>query len=291
MKPRYCMAASPRGGFTLIELLVVMAIISTLIGLLLPAVQRVRETAARMDCANNLHQIGLAFHNHHDAYGYFPSGGWYSYTPPTYVGGQPVPAPQQQAGWGFQILPYIEAANTWKAGAAVAIGTPNKTFFCASRRMAQTITYTDNYLPPVSGGPLPHALCDYAASNKEGTGVVQQFLPNRFSDITDGTSNTLMVGEKRINLAFLGQKQTDDNQGYTAGFNFDTIRKTNLPPAPDYSALVGDGNGQFGASHPGKFNAVLADGSVRGIAYTIEAKVFKYLGDKSDGKSISGDDF
>jgi prepilin-type N-terminal cleavage/methylation domain-containing protein/prepilin-type processing-associated H-X9-DG protein len=291
MQRRHRRAAGARGGFTLIELLVVLAIIGTLIGLLLPAVQKVRETAARMDCANNLHQIGLAFHNHHDSHGYFPSGGWFSYTPPTYVNGQPVPAPQQQAGWGFQILPFIEATNTWKAGAAVAIGTPNKTFFCASRRQPQTVIYPDDYRPRVGGGLIPHALCDYAASNKEGTGVVRQFLSTRIADITDGTSNTLLVGEKRMNLAYLGQRQIDDNQGYTVGFNLDTIRKTNRPPAPDYSAPTGDGNGQFGASHPGKFNAVLADGSVRGIAYAIDPKVFKYLGNKSDGHSITGDDF
>jgi prepilin-type N-terminal cleavage/methylation domain-containing protein/prepilin-type processing-associated H-X9-DG protein len=289
-----------RVGFTLIELLVVIAIIGTLIGLLLPAVQKVREAANRMACGNNLKQIGIAFHNHHDAFGYFPSGGWQWWTPPTYVNGVPAVGPQQQAGWAFQILPFLEAENTWRGGQAtndldrilVAVGTPNKVFFCPSRRLPQTLTvsYTD-YL---NGRPVTHALCDYAAANfnkspSKQTGVVRQFYPNRIADITDGTTNTLMVGDKRLNLSYLGQPQEVDGVGYTSGWDRDVVRTTDRAPKPDFSG-TSDTTRRFGSSHPGRFNAVFADGSVRPISYSINPTFFSYLGNKSDGQVISTDD-
>jgi prepilin-type N-terminal cleavage/methylation domain-containing protein/prepilin-type processing-associated H-X9-DG protein len=276
-------------AFTLIELLVVIAIVGVLLGLLLPAVQKVREAANRMSCQNNLKQIGLAFHNHHDTLGYFPSGGWSATSPPTYVNGMPTVGAKQGAGWGFQILPYIEGDNAWKSGALVAVGTPNKLFFCPARRGPQTVTYQNNYRPPISGGKVTHALCDYAASNKNGTGVVQQLLPTSIAQITDGTSNTLLVSEKRLNRAFLGRKAPDDNQGYTAGWNYDTVRKTSRPPAPDYSAPFGDGGGIFGSSHPNGVNAVLADGSVRAISFAISKRTFSLLGSESDGQPLPSD--
>ncbi len=279
-----------RGGFTLIELLVVIAVIGVLIGLLLPAVQKVREAAARAQCANNLKQIGLAFHNHHGAYGYFPSGGAEWSTPPNYANGQPLVGAQQQGGWAFQLLPYLEGDNVWRAGAVTAIATPGKVFFCPSRRPPQTVTYQDQYTPPLTGGPLTHALCDYAASNLEGTGVVRQFTPMRFADVTDGTSNTLLVADKRLNRGKMGQPQPDDNEGYTAGYDEDTVRKTGKAPAPDF---VGDGTGKqlFGSSHTGVFNAALADGSVRTISYSVDPTAFSNLGNISDGQALDPSSF
>src|SRR5437879_8985071 len=102
-------SGSRRAGFTLIELLVIIAIIAVLIGLLLPAVQRVREAANRIHCANNLKQLGLAAHNHHDSLGFLPSGGWgWCWTGvPDRVGHR------QPGGWTYSLLPYVEQDNLW----------------------------------------------------------------------------------------------------------------------------------------------------------------------------------
>jgi prepilin-type N-terminal cleavage/methylation domain-containing protein/prepilin-type processing-associated H-X9-DG protein len=275
-----------RTAFTLVELLVVIAIIAVLIGLLVPAVQKVRESAARTQCQNNLKQLGLAFHNHHSQIGHFPSGGWDWWAPPTYVNGTPTVGAQQQAGWGFQVLPYVEGDAAFRAGPVAAIAATNPVFFCPTRRSPQTVTFPDEYTPSLTGGNLTHALCDYAASNWEGTGVVRQYQPLRFKDITDGTSHTLLIGEKRLNRAFLGQDQPDDNEGYTAGWDEDTIRRTDVPPAEDYFG-GGTGDLKFGSAHPGRFHAVFADGSVRPIDYAIDPAVFRNLGHRSDGQTIN----
>jgi prepilin-type N-terminal cleavage/methylation domain-containing protein len=277
-------------GFTLIELLVVIAIIAVLIGLLLPAVQKIREAASRMQCANNLKQLGLACHNHHGQFGFFPSGGWDWFTPPTYVNGQPRTGAQQQAGWGFQLLPFLEADNVWRAGPLPAIGTPQRVFFCPTRRSPQTLAFPDEYTPTLSGGDITHALCDYAGSNWENTGAVRRYEPVRIGEITDGTSHTLLIGEKRLNLRELGQPQPDDNEGYTCGWDEDTIRSTAQPPARDFFGDGWDKARRFGSSHPAGIQVVLCDGSVRTISYTVDPTVFSNLGNKSDGKAIDLND-
>src|SRR5262249_8601624 len=121
----------------------------------------------------------------------------------------------------------------------------------------------------------------------EGSGVVRRGQPTRIADVTDGTSNTLLVADKRLNLAFLGQPQTDDNEGYTAGWDKDTMRRTARPPAPDFIG-PGDGNRLLGSSHPARINAVFADASVHGVSYSVSRAVFSRLGDRSDGQVLGG---
>lgn len=196
---------------------------------------------------------------------------------------------QQQAGWGFQILSYIEGQNVVDAGPVVAIGTPNPIFFCPSRRGPQTVQLNDNYNPPLGVDPVTRALCDYAAGNRQGTGPVRRFDPLAFRDILDGTSNTLLVGDKRLNVARLGQAQDDDNEGYTVGWNEDTIRSTDDAPAPDYMAPTGDGEKLFGSSHPTIFNIVLVDGSTRTLAYSVDLTTFQNLGARNDGQVLTLD--
>jgi prepilin-type N-terminal cleavage/methylation domain-containing protein len=272
-----------RRGFTLIELLVVIGIVGVLIGLLLPAVQKVREAANRTRCANHLKQIGLAYINHHDTHGVFPSGGWGWNLSPTYIAGVPATGALQRAGWGFQILPFVEGEAAWKAGPVAAIGATLPVYFCPSRRSPQTITRPDNYLPAISGGNIVHALCDYAASNREGTGITRRFIPVRMVEVTDGLSNTLVVAEKRLNRRFLGQPQNDDNEGFTAGWNHDTVRRGNRSPAPDHFALTGDGEGTFGSSHPVRMNSVFGDGSVRTVPYGLKRSTFQSICGRNDG--------
>ena len=134
--------------------------------------------------------------------------------------------------------------------------------------------------------PIDCALGDYAGSNWEMTGVVQQYLPNRIADITDGTSNTLLLGDRRLNLYFLGRVQTDDDTGYASGWDQDIMRRSDVTPLPDYSAPTGNGDLRFGGSHTGVINIALADGSVRTLSYTVDRTTFKNLGNKADGQPI-----
>lgn len=300
-----------RRAFTLVELLVVIAIIGVLVALLLPAVQAAREAARRTQCVNHLKQLALGAQNHHDSYRILPSAGgpdWQYHM--TYLNGVPQIAPQQHGGWGFQILPFIEQQQLWAGNGQTtdldksiqAIGTPIKMLFCPTRRPPEVLSTGDWYgfLPDGtagnSGRTIAHAKNDYAASSHDsgsgddanGVGAITQTNPRRLSDITDGTSSTLLFGEKRMNVLFLKQFQANDNEGYTCGWNHDIMRYTDRILMPDFRDASGDpGDDRFGSSHPAGMNIALVDGSVRLLPYNVDATIFRNLGRRADGEVIS----
>jgi prepilin-type N-terminal cleavage/methylation domain-containing protein/prepilin-type processing-associated H-X9-DG protein len=287
-----------RAGFTLIELLVVIAIIAVLVALLIPAVQKVRDAANRAQCQNNLKQMGLAVLGHLDTFNYFPSGGTSWLIPPTYVRpGVPASGPHQLGGWVFPLLPYLEQTEVWKGGGGlsieecqiVAISTPIPTFFCPARRAPMVLEPVPNWYPP--NQTFGHAVWDYGGSNLNETGdtgvIAYGYVGHRLADITDGLSQTALAGDARKCLCLLGQYQSDDNEGYTAGWDHDTLRFTNELPEPDHNDCShDDGYQRFGSSHAGGFNMVFCDGGVHFLSYGIDLATFTLMGDIADGQVI-----
>jgi prepilin-type N-terminal cleavage/methylation domain-containing protein/prepilin-type processing-associated H-X9-DG protein len=296
-----------RGGFTLIELLVVIAIIAVLIGLLLPAVQKVREAANRMVCLNNLKQIGLGLHNHHDSYSFFPSnGGHMTGDPDTpYIirtsgtGGtdaiwglaDPNRSGREQPGsWAFAILPFVELENLFKAAPDNGTqGVPIKIYICPSRRQASAwdIPHPDPFLGDGriddGAGRNPWSSTDYAANQD-----VIQNRPTvlRIKDITDGTSNTVLVAEKSMDQRGYTSGSWYWNQPVFSGGSGGTARNGTF----HYQDRIFPGfefANHWGSAHPGGFQVLFADGSVQTISYSIPDTEFGKMITPAGGEVIT----
>ncbi|HEY8505704.1 MAG TPA: DUF1559 domain-containing protein, partial [Gemmataceae bacterium] len=176
-----------RSGFTLIELLVVIAIIAILIGLLLPAVQKVREAAARMSSSNNLKQIGLAVHNYHDTHKRLPYNGvWDVWGNPNVAG---------SGSWCYQILPNIEQNAAYRAGStSPGPQLPISTFICPGRGR---VGYTPPGSNTHSGSTTDYAINVRINAPADGsTGAADRKV--KLTGITDGTSNVILAGHASL---------------------------------------------------------------------------------------------
>jgi prepilin-type N-terminal cleavage/methylation domain-containing protein len=300
-----------RSAFTLIELLVVIAIIAVLMALLLPAVQQAREAARRSQCSNNLKQLGLAIHNFENARQTLPS---------SRLG-------PQHATWFVQILPYLEQPslyNLWNLSNTYYVQTPQTqmaqvpVFYCPSRRSDMLSTQFEISSTGIPDSQqYPGALGDYAGNGGQFAGaivddplcngvmcqansqvtnsqIVSTQSQTKLRDVTDGTSQTFLVGEKHVPLSMFGQSGPSWGDGsiYNGDFprNFSRIAgqpKFNLGTGP--TDLTGPWHCKFGSYHIGICQFLFTDGHIVALSTSIDLNVLNRLAVRNDGVPVGGD--
>jgi len=294
-----------RRGFTLIELLVVIAIIAILIGLLLPAVQKVREAAARTQCANNLKQLGLAIHGYHDVRNEMPNSrptlqsASASYTagytvPGFYFTASPLFTSDNVGSWHVRVLPYIEQDNLskpWEGTTSLAAFNPGyqvmysktvKLFICPSDTLASSGTgsgYGLNTYLGVSGNDEWPEFGSYGSNGRNGVFATSNWAQVSSKTrvtivgITDGTSNTVMVGERPPSGdLYWGWWVYTDSDTVLAHPNTETYTVSgctgNELYRPESNPKRVGAACHYWSMHPGGANWLLADGSVRFLPYS-----------------------
>ena len=266
-----------RAGFTLIELLVVIAIIAILIGLLLPAVQKVREAAARMQCGNNLKQMSLGMHNYHDVHLKFPIDDDF--------GGAPANTTGRPVTWFTAILPNIEQGNN-----SNAIQAPVKIYLCPSRRTTD-VGPRDDY----GSGHHP----DWWYGNGTFSILGGPYLNGKFTSpptmvgIADGTTNTVLIAHKGVAPRFY-PGGSPPAYGARTDFNWACMNPDGTNPGDhwehkrDPNYFVQDSNSltmeyYMGSPHTGAMPCAMADGSVRSFKYGMSADTIWRLWAYNDG--------
>ena len=289
-----------RRGFTLVELLVVIAIIGVLIALLLPAVQQAREAARRMQCSNNLKQIGIALHNHHDTYGKLPGGGSDG---PVKDCCDSDTENREAWSWLFHITPFIEQTNVYELPTnALVSQSIISAYTCPTRRAPQLWngSFRSDYAGNAgisSGTPGEQGvfLRQYKTVPRPASEGTRPDRKRRMADVRDGTSNTLMVAEKQIHDKVMGTAGGDNERWNNAGWDVDLIRYGNHLPEPDHmhpdDSQSTHWSSRFGSSHVGGVLGVRVDGSVTMIPYTMDPGVFQNFCEIGDGEVIPSDQF